>query len=68
MTRWKPIETAPKDRVIEVRGDAGPYGVTSWTGKALWGLSKNTHRDNSTWMTEDGAELRLAGYHPTSWR
>jgi|KBSMisStaDraftv2_1062788.scaffolds.fasta_scaffold60200_2 hypothetical protein len=68
MSKWQPIETAPKDRVIEVRGDAGPYGITSWTGKAKWGLPDNWHKDKSTWLTEDGAVLWLAGFRPSDWR
>jgi len=68
MAFWKPIETAPKDRAIEVRGEAGPYGVTSWTGRAMWGCPVNWHKDSSTWLSEDGAVLHLAGYIPTEWR
>ena len=65
---WQPIETAPKDGEIEVRGDAGPYGISSWTGLAHWGLPTNWHRDNATWLSHAGAVLRLAGYYPREWR
>lgn len=68
MAFWQPIEEAPKDRLIEVRGNAGPYGITSWTGHAKWGRPTNWHENDSTWLTEDGAVLRLAGYVPTEWR
>jgi hypothetical protein len=69
-TPWHPIETAPKDGTeIDIKGDAGPYGVTSWTGRGYWGLPVNWHRKDSTWLTgKDGAVLRLAGYRPTHWR
>ena len=65
---WQPIDTAPKDGEIEVRGDAGPYGISSWTGLAHWGLPTNWHRDNATWLSHAGAVLRLAGYYPREWR
>lgn len=67
---WQPIETAPKDGTeIEIKGDAGPYGVTAWNGSAHWGTPVNWHRDSSTWLTgKDDAVLRLAGYIPTHWR
>ena len=65
---WQPIETAPKHGEIEVRGDAGPYGISSWTGLAHWGLPTNWHRDNATWLSHAGAVLRLAGYYPREWR
>ena len=65
---WQPIETAPKDGEIEVRGDAGPYGISSWTGLAHWGLPTNWHRDNATWLSHAGAVLRLEGYYPREWR
>lgn len=65
---WQPIETAPKDCEIEVRGDNGPYGVTSWTGRAKWGTPVNWHRDSSTWLSPAGAVLSLAGYVPAEWR
>lgn len=66
---WKPIETAPKDKYIEVKGDAGPYGVVEWRGSAYWGTPVNWHKRDSTWLFgADGAVLRLAGYVPTHWR
>lgn len=68
MAFWKPIETAPKDRVIEVRGGDGPYSIISWTGRAKWGRPVNWHKRDSTWLTEDGAVLRLAGFRPIEWR
>jgi hypothetical protein len=68
-TEWQPIETAPKDCVIETRGEAGPYGVTTWTGRARWGLPINWHKNDATWLSPDGeAVLSIAGYKPTHWR
>lgn len=68
MAFWKPIDTAPKDRVIEVRGEAGPYGITSWTGRAKWGRPINWPESAATWLAEGGGVLVLAGYTPTEWR
>lgn len=66
--RWKPIKNAPRDGVeIELRGVAGPYGISKWYGRGRWGVPKNFHKDSGGWMHKD-ALLRLAGYNPTHWR
>lgn len=66
---WQPIDAAPRDgSEITVRGEAGPYGVTSWEGRAKWGTPPNWHRDHSTWLSPKGAVMRLAGYVPTQWK
>lgn len=68
-TGWRSMDNAPRDGTpIEVRGGAGPYGITSWRGKAKWHLLPNRHRESATWCSLDNAELSLAGYYPTEWR
>lgn len=65
---WRKIESAPRDgRVIKVKGGTGPYGVTSWEGRAKWYLPKNWHKDETTWADPEGRVLTLAGYLPTHW-
>lgn len=68
MNAWQPIETAPKDgRLIKVKGDLGPYGVTQWEGVAKWHLPVNWHRNDAGWASPKGAMLEQAGYTPTHW-
>lgn len=69
MGEWKPIETAPKDgTLIRVKGNEGPYGVTSWEGEALWHIPTNWNKKSATWCSEGKAVLWLAGYRPTHWQ
>jgi hypothetical protein len=66
---WQPIDTAPRDgTLIAVQGKAGPYGVTRWDGRARWGTPTNWRKEHSTWLSPDGAVLRLAGYVPDVWK
>lgn len=64
---WQPIETAPKDRYISIKGKNGPYGVNYWEAVAIWGIPRNWSRERGSWQTRDGAVLYLAGYVPTHW-
>lgn len=61
---WQPIETAPKDRWILLRGESGyvqrPYRVhiCRWEGD---------YRPHDPWQTSEGASFEDDGGPPTHW-
>jgi len=59
---WRHVSSAPRNgSLCEVRGQGGPFGLTSWVGQALWVGAAG-------WVCSWGAPLAREGLFPREWR